>query len=363
MEIHQFVHTLTHGDAISGEALSIRSILAARGITSKIYVCHRHHELVADLVCAIEDVEREIADSVAGGGRAAILHHYSIASPLNDIFCRQQGVKKVMIYHNLTPPEWFSGYNFRVTADLKRGVRELSEIYQAADSVLADSQFNLSEIQKFGAKDAAVLPLLIDPDKWGVSSNGGIASVLRGHGGKNILFVGRIAPNKCIEDVIKAFYFYHFKIEPKSRLWIVGRDIDTEIYAFELRQLVSRLHLKDAVTFAGQVSDGELKAFYENADVYVSMSEHEGFCVPVLEAMHFNVPVVAFSSCAVPETVGDAALLVENKLPELTAELIHLAASDASLRTDLQSLGRRRLENFSRGAFEKRLTELVIDKL
>ena len=355
-QIFQFVHTLNYGDAISGEAIAIKRLLESSGIVSEIFSVHDH-----------EMVEKETRSwreykSLARGREAesVLLLHYSIASPLNQLVLDARDVKKALVYHNLTPVSWFSTYNARVAADLEKGFSELPMLLPGMDLVLADSEFNRRELESFGCHSARVLPLLFDADKWSVAANAGIAGVLRGHGGKNILHVGRLAPNKCIEDILKVFYFYHHKINQQSRLWLVGSDIDTEIYSFELRRLVSELRLKEDVTFVGAVSDGELKAFYENADAYLCMSEHEGFCVPLLEAMQFGVPVIAFGACAVPETLGDGGVLLGRKDPALAAELLNRVLSDQALRKNLIGAGKKRVMAFSEEVFRNKLEENLL---
>jgi len=138
-------------------------------------------------------------------------------------------------------------------------------------------------------------------------------------------------------------------------------DIDTEIYSFELRRLVAELRLKDAVQFVGSVSDGELRAFYENSDLYLCMSEHEGFCVPLLEAMHFGLPVVAYDACAVKETLGDGGILLAEKSPAEVAELINIILTDSKLSADLVKRGESQVAKFSEAAFAKALNDTVIE--
>jgi glycosyltransferase involved in cell wall biosynthesis len=359
VQIHQFVHTLNYGDAISGEALTIRRILRERSISSNIYSIHAH-EKVEDCVRTVENFATDLENAKQAGEEVRVILHYSIASPLNQLILQTEGISKIMIYHNLTPDRWYAPYNQRVTQDLRKGRRELPALLKQMDWVLADSEYNAKELTSFGCSDAHVLPLVLDMAKWNMPANSGIASLMRSQGEKNILHVGRFAPNKRIEDIIKAFYFYHHKIEQKSRLWLVGSDVDTEIYSFELRQLVSELRLKEAVNFIGTVSDDELKALYQGADAYLCLSEHEGFCVPLLEAMHFELPVIAFNSCAVPETLADGGLLVAHKNPMDLAELINLAVSDHALRSELISRGHSRVEHFNEANFSANLERLVV---
>ncbi len=360
MNIHQFVHTLSYGDAISGEALAIRRMLRAEGHESQIYCLHAHEKLKAygrSWNHYLEDLEH----SERSGVGSAVVMHYSIGSPLNALFTER--TVRALIYHNLTPERWFLGYNPRVVGDLQQGRIELPSLLTGVEVVLADSEFNRRELHGFGCESAEVLPLFIDTEKWSVPANAGIARAVRGHGGKNIVHVGRLAPNKCIEDIIKSFYFYHHKIEERSKLWLVGMDIDTEIYSFELRRLISELRLQEAVEFVGTVADSELRAIYEGADLYLCMSEHEGFCVPLVEAMYFNVPVVAFDSTAVGGTLGSGGILLGRKSPAETAELMHLVISDPAVAAAMRTAGAERVREFAPEVFLANLRQRLIEPL
>jgi glycosyltransferase involved in cell wall biosynthesis len=378
MRIHQLVHTLNYGDAISGEALTIRSLLQGRGFDSKIFCLHAHPKVKQFQDRAV-GLQAELDSAQAAGDKIVLILHYSIGSPLNDMYLQAPpGVVKTIIYHNLTPAKWYLGYNERVATDLIRGREELPHLISSSDIVLADSEYNRSELAAFHHGETALLPLPLDSTKWGIEANAGIREILSrpvplvakddgapipGAGRKtvNILHVGRTAPNKRLEDIIKVFYFYHHKINRSSRLWLIGSDIDNEIYSFELRRLVSELVLKEAVTFVGSVADSELRAFYETSDVYLCMSEHEGFCVPILEALNFNLPVIAYAACAVPETIGDAGILVDHKRHAEIAELVEIVVTDEALRTDLQLRGRKQVQQFNEQRFLNCFEQTVIE--
>lgn len=362
MRIIQLVHTLNYGDAISGEAITISRILTEQKITNAIYSVHAH-EKVAQYCRNWQTLPADLQAAESNGEPVVLILHYSIASPLNKLFREISNVKRVLIYHNLTPVEWFQAYNSRVREDLEIGRDELRSLLSIPDLVVADSRFNKLELQRYGRFDVEVLPLLLDEQKWNIGANAGIRAALRGHGGKNILHVGRMAPNKCVEDIIKSFYFYHHKIERRSKLWLIGNDVDTEIYSFELRRLVTELRLKEAVEFVGAVADSELKAFYENADLYLCMSEHEGFCVPLLEAMYFGVPVIAYDACAVGETLGEAGILLGQKLPAETAELMNIVITDKSVREELQQRGRARATQFGLASFTEAFFKLIVQRV
>ena len=362
LAIHQFVHTLHYGDAISGEALTIRSILQAQGIESEIFSLHTHPKLkqfarpwteFAELAAKQQDEAKNVA----------VLFHYSIGSPLGELLLETPGITRMLVYHNLTPEHWFRAYNPRVTSDLIAGREELPGLLSKMDVVLADSEFNRNELTEMGCNSAQVLPLVLDEEKWRVTANKGIAKALGSSGEVNILHVGRIAPNKCIEDILKSFYFYHHKIEKKSKLWLIGGEIDTELYAFELRRMVTELRLKEAVRFVGSVADSELRAFYEGSDCYLCMSEHEGFCVPLLEAMHFGLPVVAYDAGAVSATLKGGGILLKEKRHAEVAELMNSIISSPDVSRPLIEAGKQRVSEFGPTAFASSLQKLVVEPL
>ena len=351
--VDQFVHTLQYGDAISGEALTIKRVLRELGHDSEI-VSLNTHEKYKGLNISLKEFLNGRADKCS-----LAINHYSISSPLNDVYINLRTAKRGLIYHNVTPPSWFSSYNHRVSEDLKKGRADLEKLKSITDLAIADSGFNKEELLEIGFESPQVLPLPLDPVRWSGPSNAGISSILSSHGGPNVLHVGRMAPNKCVQDIIKAFYFFHHKFSPKSRLWLIGSDTDTELYSFELRRLVSELRLKDAVTFAGSVSDDELKAFYEQADLYLCMSEHEGFCVPAIEALHFEIPLIYFEGSALPETLGNGAVGVKDKDPLKLACLMNELLENNNLREELKLNAKKELSRFSIDIFRQNLSSLI----
>lgn len=352
LKIDQFIHTLQYGDAITGEALTIKRILNEMGHSSEIYSLHSHHLL--------KNLSKKMNEYESSDG---LILHYSLNSPQNEVYIKSSCKNKFLIYHNLTPESWYMPYNGRVYDDLVLGKSHLPNLINETNFCLADSSFNASELKEFKPKSLEVLPLLIDPKRWESSPNSGIIEALKAQGGKNILHVGRIAPNKQIEEIIKAFYFYHHKFCKNSRLWLVGHDIDTEIYSFELRKLIIDLSLTEAVQFTGSVSDDELQGFYSASDAYICMSAHEGFCVPIIEAMHHNLPVVAYNSSAIGETLGKAGILLDDLNPLKTAIALDKAISDQNVRTSLIRAGHDQVKNFSIENFKNNLLQLIVNKI
>ncbi|RMD84181.1 MAG: glycosyltransferase [Candidatus Dadabacteria bacterium] len=350
--IHQFVHTLSYGDAISTEVLALRDFFAEEGYRSEIY-CINAHPKYKGLALDYREFIKKNGVHFRGG----IVLHYSLGSPLNELYRKLKGARRFLIYHNLTPPCWFEGVNPRIVEDIKRGMKELPELCTLSDLLVADSAYNASQLKGF---DVEVLSLPVNAGRWNVNSNAGIASLLESEGGLHILHVGRLAPNKRIEDILKVFYFLHYHIESHSRLWLVGTDIDTEIYSYSLKRLAYELHIGDRVEFTGALSDEEVRALYEGCSAYLCMSEHEGFCLPLVEAMRFKLPVVAYSSTAIPETLGDGGILVsEKKYPE-TAELLYRVCTDQNLRGRMIAKGLKRIESFSVEAFKRRAGEIFL---
>lgn len=351
MKIIQFVHTLSYGDAISGEVLAIQRYFENAGHEAIIYALNVHPKLKGQALDA-----KEYSTNFDG----TLILHYSLGSPLNSYYQDSTSANRVIIYHNLTPKKWFEKVNPRIVADIEQGLLELPKLLKCSDRIISDSTFNAGEIESYGFK-SEVLNLPLDSKKWDIETNPGIAGLLNSSPGIHMLHVGRLAPNKCIEDIIKTFYYLHHSIDEKSTLWLVGIDIDTELYSFELKSLVEQLHLRDAVRFVGCLADSELKAMYQNADVYMCMSEHEGFCLPLIEAMYFGLPVIAYSQGAVPDTLGSGGVLVKEKRHPELAELAKLITTDQELRSKLIESGKKRVAELSLSNFEKSLSLVFPD--
>jgi L-malate glycosyltransferase len=346
--IHQLLHTLSYGDAISGEAIALQRCLQQMGFESEIYAINVHPKLKSSA-----KFFHELPSSYSG----AIILHYSIGSPLNDAYKNLYKAKRYLVYHNLTPASWFKSVNPRIVSDIERGLIELPELCAVSDFLIADSNFNAGELKNLGF-NSEVLPLPIDPSRWQLESDPQIASLLKNDDSLQIIHVGRMAPNKCLEDIIKVFYFIHHYIDKKSRLWLAGIDIDTEVYSYSLKRLVYQLHLDDAVNFVNTFTDEAIKALYENSDAYICMSEHEGFCLPVVEAMNFSLPVIAYASSALPDTISYGGILVkEKRYPEI-AEIVYQVCTNNELRTQLITNGKKRVEDFSYNNFAKKVQDI-----
>jgi glycosyltransferase involved in cell wall biosynthesis len=186
-----------------------------------------------------------------------------------------------------------------------------------------------------------VLPIMPDLDA-GRRAQSRVVRRLYRDGRTNVLCVGRVMPNKRLEDVVRAFAVFQRRLRPRSRLLLVGDTQACPHYADRLRELAAALGVRDVV-FAGHVDDDELSAYYGLADALVSLSEHEGFCVPLLEAMASGVPVLASDAGATAETLGGAGVLLKDRHPELVAELLGRLTLEDPLRAAVLAGQARRI--------------------
>jgi glycosyltransferase involved in cell wall biosynthesis len=322
--IHQLVAGFSRGDAISNEALVMRGLFRSWGYDSELYCETRR--ILPELRTEARDLE--VLRQVCKPDDIVFLH-LSIGSRANDVFAALPG-RKALLYHNITPPEYFSLIQPATAGDLERGRIQARSLAGCASVNLADSAFNAEELAGWGYPPAAVFPLMLDFEKLGGAPD---RSVMRrfGDGKTNILFVGRCAPNKKIEDVITAFAYYQKGVEARSRLILAGSFAGTERYQRLLLTQVRDLKLNDVV-FTGSIPQGQLNACYRSARVFLCMSEHEGFCIPLVESLVHRVPVLAFAAAAVPETLGGAGVLFTEKRFEAIAEMMSKLAKEASLR-------------------------------
>src|SRR5439155_7754080 len=238
-------------------------------------------------------------------------------------------VRMALIYHNITPPEYFVGVHRRLARQCFRGRRELRAYAGRCDLALGDSEFNRQDLEALGFPRTDVLPVVPDFSHLDREPNRFVADQFDDEW-TNILFVGRVIANKKIEDVIRFFHAYQTFFNPRSRLLIVGAQTGFERYLASLHQLVAALGTKQ-VHFTGHVSDEELVAFYDVADLFLSASEHEGFCVPIVEAFYKEVPVLAYAATAVPSTMDGAGVLFDDKDPRHVASLMDAIVSNAAL--------------------------------
>jgi glycosyltransferase involved in cell wall biosynthesis len=338
--IHQLVAGFSNGDAISNEARVLRARFREWGCPSDIFSEARR------ILPELRSEARDAAGCAAAiGERDVALLHLSIGSPVNELF-RSLRCRKAILYHNVTPPSYFALVNPQISAHLARGLEQVRALAGAAEVNMADSAFNAHELEQAGYRDVRVLPLVLDlaalrspPDR----------AVTRrfADGAVNVLFVGRCVPNKRIEDALRVFALFHHAVCPQSRFIHVGSFAGTERYYYYLLSLARDLGLRDT-HFAGAVPQSALNAYYRCATLFLCMSEHEGFCIPLMESMLHGVPVVARAAAAVPETLGGSGVLAHDSRFETIAEMMGRLVNDQALREAVIEGQRQRLSLYER---------------
>jgi glycosyltransferase involved in cell wall biosynthesis len=323
--IHQLVAGYAESDAISNEARFLRGIFRSWGCESGIFSERRR------ISPRLRNEVNDLSDTVWRPDDIALLH-LSIGSPINDAFAALP-CRKAILYHNITPSSFFKIYQPQTAALLENGRRQMAALARTASVVMADSAFNARELEAVGYPPVTVLPLVLD------------FSFIRGRrdepfyrrwkdGRRNILFVGRVAPNKRQEDLLAAFHYFQKYVCPLSRLLLVGSFLGMETYQSLLLAKAKEYNLS-YVDFVGSVSQPHLLAAYDAADAFLCLSDHEGFCIPVLEAMIRGVPVVAYDAGAIAETMDGAGILVKEKRFDWIAETLGRVCEDQALRQAL----------------------------
>ncbi|MBA2353497.1 MAG: glycosyltransferase [Acidobacteria bacterium] len=335
--IHQVLATLGYGDAIGHEVLGIQRVLRGAGYTSDIFVETADPRL--------EHLTRDYRDLIEDSDPGNVLiHHFSIGSRASRVAYALPD-RMVLVYHNITPPEFFIGVHPLLVQLCFMGRRELSAYRDRCVLAVGDSAFNAAELQAAGFPRTAVLPVVPSFAHLASTASGTIAAGFD-DGWTNLLFVGRMIPNKRIDDLIRIFHAYKTRCNPRSRLLLVGSSGGFDLYFAMLQQLVATLRVPD-VFFMGHVSNEELSAFYDVADLFLCASEHEGFCVPLMEAFHKRVPVVAYAATAVPATMDGGGVLLDTKDPQHVATVLQAILDDELLVEDIlatQDAALRRLE-------------------
>lgn len=356
--LHQMVPSLRTGDAVGHHTLAVRAVLRGMGLESEIFV-ENAQPAVADQTLHVDDYVEYTRSRPAE--RLGVIYQMAVGSNTADLFFALPE-PKIVNYHNITPPEFFAGWDDFESMRTRVGRTQMERLGRRTALALADSSFNAADLAAHGYTcPTAVVPILLDLgafDRDVDTAEQGRLRAAKSRGGTDWLFVGRYAPNKAQHDLIKAFALYRAVHDPLARLRLVGSE-GPERYVAALGELAVRAGVGDAVTFATGVSQGELAAHYQSADVYVCVSDHEGFCIPVLEAMHHGVPVVAFAAAAVPETVGDAGLLLPSKEPMTVTAAVQRVMTDERLRSQLVGAGRARLEHFTLARSRERLVDAL----
>ncbi len=320
-KVHQILATLGYGDAIGNEVLGICRTLRAAGYESEIIVETADPRL-EDLTVDYQEMVNEI------GPDDLLIHHFSIGSRASRT-AYALPARMALIYHNITPPEFFLGVHPQLVKQCYHGRRELTAYRDRVDLALGDSEFNRQELEALGFSPTAVLPVVPDFTHLDVAPDPRVMDAYDDEW-TNILFVGRQIPNKRPDDVIRFFHAYKTYYNPRARLILAGSYTGFETYIAQLHTLIARLGVKD-VHIIGQVTNAELTGLYDCADLFLCASEHEGFCVPLIESFYKRVPVLAFAATAVPATMDGGGVLYDVKDPMRVAALMQALTSDHAM--------------------------------
>ncbi|MGQ0735156.1 MAG: glycosyltransferase family 4 protein [Acidobacteriota bacterium] len=350
MTINQWVPAAHQGDAIGDSARRVRDLLRSLGHLAEIYALTIDDDLRHDV--------RQFDHPEASRGEVTILH-FALPSPMTEAFAKlPRG--RVLQYHNVTPAHFFAPYDTSIFRLAALGRQELRSLTGRTDVALGDSEFNRRELESCGFTNTGVFPIAIDTGRFAASPRRPALEQVLSDGLLNFLFVGRIVPNKKIEDHIKLAEHYKRYVDTDYRFIFVGRTDGVPAYYSMLRALVTEYQMPaDRFIFTGTVPTEDLAVYYRTARVYVSLSEHEGFCVPLVEAMAAGVPVMAYASTAVPDTLGGAGVQFFPKDLEFAAELLGELAYNDELRSTILEGQRRRLEDFSDARMRLNLTTLL----
>jgi L-malate glycosyltransferase len=352
VRVDQVIPSLASRDAIGVHTVNLQRALVAAGIDSDIF----YGTCTPDMA----DAGRNVSAIGRHRRERFLLYQASIGSPVFDVLATRSE-PKLSNYHNITPPELLAAWEPAVAFEAALGRAQLERLAPECRLAVADSKFNEQELRQAGYTVTAVAPLLIDMTREGAGVDAGVARRLddqKERGGSDLLYVGKVSPHKAPHDLVKMFLIYRRLYDPNARLHIIGSALG-EHYEPALLAFIHDLGLEDAVEVIGSVPPQTLEAYWCVADVYVSASRHEGFCVPIVEAMGHGVPVVAFGAAAVPETVGDAGIVLDSPEPVRFAAAVARAVSDAELRAYLRAAARRRAESFSLDRARSRYVELV----
>lgn len=341
MKIYQIVPSLSYGDAIGNEVIAIDKVIKESGYTTVV---------LCDYIDSRINIGAKIYDRAKICSELSnediVIYHKAIGNHFSEEFKKYE-CKKIMIYHNMTPEEFFLPYNKRTALALKNGIKQLENLRGSVDYILADSEYNKLELENLGFEcKIDVQPLIIDFEEYEKTPSKDIINKYSNKG-TNVIFTGRIAPNKKQEDIIKVFYYYKNYVDKNAKLFLVGSYNGTEKYYAKLKGFVKQLRLKD-VYFTGHIPFEDILAYYKIADVFLCMSQHEGFCVPLLESAYFDTPIIAFNSSAIPYTLGESGVILNSTNYIEYSEAIRKLMNDSEYKQEIIDKQRRNLNRFKK---------------
>ncbi len=351
MRIFQVLSTIAYGDAVSNDTIAMGEIIKEMGYTTRIYAESIVPPLDKKTAVSIDTLNDVQKDDI-------IIFHMSTGSRLNYDIARYN-CRKIVVYHNITPPGYFRNCDERFAKICEYGLEGAKYLADKVDYCLAVSEYNKQDLINMGYKcDIDVLPIIIPLSDYDKKPDRGVMKEYS-DGYTNILFTGRVAPNKKHEDLISAFYYYNRLYNKKSRLILAGSYKDNDPYYIRLTEYTKKLGLGESIVFTGHIKFNQILAYYRTADVFLCMSEHEGFCVPLVEAMKFEVPIIAYDKAAVADTMGHKGMIIDDKNPVYVAGCIDRVVNDKALKQQLISWQNERLKSFGYETIAKQFRQYL----
>ncbi|HJP94046.1 MAG TPA: glycosyltransferase family 4 protein [Pyrinomonadaceae bacterium] len=348
---------ITPADAVSNDVLAMQGLLSKRDHEVRVFA-------YSTSLTVPEIFPSNGALSYLDGPEDVLIYHHSIGWDAGVEIVKTASCRKIIKYHNITPPEFFEGISEQHVGLCRSGRLQVKDIIECRpDLLLAASFFNMADLIAAGSQNdkTFVLPPFNQADK--LQAGAANFDILDNYsdGSVNLLTVGGVRPNKGHAALVEAFAIYYYQFNRAARLFVVGVETDALApYAMILRQLINSWDIDSRIVFTGEISNESLKAYYMLADALVTTSEHEGFCVPLAEAMAMKVPIVAYASTAIPETADDAGLVWNERDPYLLAQSIDCLLANEPAKMALVARGAERYENaFSNKAIEKEFLEVT----
>ena len=348
--VFQLVSELKYGDAVGNDVMSIKRALTESGYETAVYAYKIHPRVPLSGVYHVNYLKDLQPDDL-------VIYHVASEEAVADVFMNLT-CKKVVRYHNITPAEFFKAYDKSTSRRIAGGIGQVISFGKCADYAMADSEFNKQDLLKYGYKcPIDVVPVLVPFEDYEQAADQNVIDRFS-DGKTNVLFVGRIAPNKKFEDLIKCFAEYKRSFNSNSRLILAGSYDENDPYYRHLLEVVKSEGVDD-VQFTGHISFAGILGCYRAADIFLCLSEHEGFCVPLLEAMKFELPIIAFNSTAVPYTLGDAGILVDDKSSKNVAKELDRLVKSPELQKKLIENGKTQLEKYQYETVKEQIVKSI----
>lgn len=352
IRVVQVVGSLNYGDAVGNDVMAIKKALCENGYMTAVFTSVIDHKIDDKLVFYLEQIPQLQKEDI-------VIYHFGSADCSYEVI-RDLKCKKILRYHNVTPPEFFKNYDKDSEKTTKNGLEQIQNMKDFFDYGMVDSEFNKQDLIRMGhTYPIDVVPILIPMDDYYKTPTQEVVNKYRDNDYTNIIFVGRIVPNKKDEDIIRSFAVYKRSYNRKSRLILVGNYAGQEIYYNELKRLIKDEGIDDVI-LTGHISFTDILAYYSVADLFLCLSEHEGFCVPLVEAMLFDIPIVAYKKAAVPETLGEGGMLIDRKQPEYVAEMMHRLLCNAELREQYHVKAKEKISGLQYECVKKQMIETIM---